>query len=414
MISYPYKSSIEEFRDNNYNLNKFRRNKNKNMKTFQGNWAVQGSEEFEKWLKDNLSSCNLNINGNGSNMIYWNYNLSNSSWLWDFDDEPNSYKKYIISIEELDNYYKTLKNINNMETNEFIIEGSKHLVKAFLEETGLFNELKEVNFNSLEVKVCINKENKNSFTWWVVNDSCDNNYILPQDWNLGLNFVKELQNKTKFKIGDWVYWENICDSYGIFKYGEDNINADNKWYKCSESYSILDGRLYCEKNSKIELKFCKMRLATDEELTIIFTKVAEYKGYKEGVIIESLISGDKLKIGNSNSASTIYYSSKNEFVYGGYKIYSDGGAWAKILNKTPDIEINGYKAEFFDGYVQFGCAKIDINIFLSLNKALELLRVPLYKGNRQLESIKIGKDEFTIKQIEQIAEYYLNNDNTEK
>ena len=71
------------------------------------------------------------------------------------------------------------------------------------------------------------------------------------------------------------------------------------------------------------------------------------------------------------------------------------------------ITINGYKGEFFNDYVKFGCAEIGKELFIQINKFI-LARFDCGISNKEIESVTIGKGTFTKEQIKQIAEYYLN------
>ena len=68
----------------------------------------------------------------------------------------------------------------------------------------------------------------------------------------------------------------------------------------------------------------------------------------------------------------------------------------------PNITINGYKGEFFDNYVKFGCAEIGKELFIRIYGTEKI------HGNKDIESVTIGAGTFTKDQINQIAEYYLN------
>lgn len=70
--------------------------------------------------------------------------------------------------------------------------------------------------------------------------------------------------------------------------------------------------------------------------------------------------------------------------------------------QIPQITINGYKGEFFDNYVKFGCAEIDKNWFLQF---YEIMRTITY-SNKEIEFVTIGKGTFAKDQIKEIAEYY--------
>lgn len=84
-----------------------------------------------------------------------------------------------------------------------------------------------------------------------------------------------------------------------------------------------------------------------------------------------------------------------------------------VYEEHPDITINGYKAEFFDDYVKFGCAEFDKHEFIFaqefIQKVLDSKNYGSSKTNREVESITIGKGTFRKEQIKQIAEYYENN-----
>lgn len=78
----------------------------------------------------------------------------------------------------------------------------------------------------------------------------------------------------------------------------------------------------------------------------------------------------------------------------------------------PDITINGYKGEFFNWGVKFGCAEIHCNVFVELNKLYNNIQnKDIAIGNitnKNIESVTIGNGVFSKEQIKQIAEYYLN------
>lgn len=72
--------------------------------------------------------------------------------------------------------------------------------------------------------------------------------------------------------------------------------------------------------------------------------------------------------------------------------------------KEPQITVNGYKGEFFEEYVKFGCAKISKYIFIHLSS----INRDFIENNREIESVTIGKGTFSKEQIKEIAEYYQN------
>lgn len=85
----------------------------------------------------------------------------------------------------------------------------------------------------------------------------------------------------------------------------------------------------------------------------------------------------------------------------------------EIENATiPNIIINGYKAEFFDTYVKFGCAEFDKYEFVLaqqfINKVKDSKEYASSKTNREVQSVTIGAGRFSKEVIKQIVDYYKN------
>jgi hypothetical protein len=76
--------------------------------------------------------------------------------------------------------------------------------------------------------------------------------------------------------------------------------------------------------------------------------------------------------------------------------------------KFPDITINGYKGEFFDEYVKFGCAIINKHIFDVL---FDIIELKPDNNNRTINEVTIGSGKFSAAQIKQIAGYYKAKEN---
>ena len=201
--------------------------------------------------------------------------------------------------------------------------------------------------------------------------------------------------KEKFKIGDWVTWSNgvtgrivshcksFTDSWSL------DVKGDLKEYSsCSEKW---------------------LRLATPEEIKKTLVEEAIKRGFKEGVELNNALQKPSISpiwTIAGDDPSFFYYKEQDELIYvlcGGHVIYSKG-KWAEILPNYPQIEINGYKGEFFDWGVKFGYAEIDKDVFIRLGQ----LGQGLNHCNRALESVVIGKGTFSKDQIKLITEYYLN------
>lgn len=65
------------------------------------------------------------------------------------------------------------------------------------------------------------------------------------------------------------------------------------------------------------------------------------------------------------------------------------------------VEGKAYKAEYHEGYVQFGCARIDRNLIKAANDLIRYNQGA--NGNRTVTAIQIGKGLFTADQIRKMA-----------
>lgn len=217
-----------------------------------------------------------------------------------------------------------------------------------------------------------------------------------------LNLWFEPIFKEKFKVGDWVMETWASSPYY-------NLKAF-RIIRINNEIAIYDRQGEC----KITLS--NLRLATSEEIKKTLVEEAVKRGFKGGVKIDKTplnYSGTAVWTLGSSSSGFIYEPSRDELQWSASQdIVYRNGKWAEILPSYPQIEINGYKGEFFDNYVKFGCAEIHKNIFIDLNTLNKDLvngdGVIGMKSNRQIESITIGKGTFSKEQIKLIADHYLN------
>lgn len=200
--------------------------------------------------------------------------------------------------------------------------------------------------------------------------------------------------KEKFKVGDWVM-ETWASSpyYNLKAFRIISINDDYATYN---------------RQGECKSKTSSLRLATSEEIKKTLVEEAIKRGFKGGVKIDKtpLNYGGHTMFWTLSSSSSgfIYEPLRDELQWSASQdiVYRNGN-WAEILPSYPQIEINGYKGEFFDTYVKFGCAEISKEVFIDLYTARE------YKNtNRDIESVTIGKGTFSKEQIKLIAYYYLN------
>lgn len=220
------------------------------------------------------------------------------------------------------------------------------------------------------------------------------------------------KEEEEFKVGDWVHMVKT------------NIE---------HSYKDSDGRLgqvvavYLGKLSEYQVKninglniWChKIRKATPEEIEKHLIQEAEKKGFVKGAKVK-VNNGIEGSVYDANTKVWLKSDSRNEREILGFRllnnellirlsIASDYIFYKQeILNLVPShpqIEINGYKAEFKDWGLDFnnGCAKIDKQTFIDLD---DLINEGVKGGNKSITSVRIGNGIFTAFEINQIVKYY--------
>jgi hypothetical protein len=230
--------------------------------------------------------------------------------------------------------------------------------------------------------------------------------------------LKEKEEK-EFKVGDWV----IIIDYSADTSCPTHVNGDTGIIK---SINKVDAKVEVAgkgtanygdyKGSSFGKRF---RKATPEEIEKHLIEQAEKKGFVKGASVVSIAHGGSASIiGNVflyrdvtkffPNASTSYYGEDKQYAI--CVNYSCHRGWdfldkIKLLPSTPQIEINGYKAEFKEWGISFngGCAKISKEVFIQLAKSCN---GAINDDNRTLESVKIGKGEFTRDQIKEIATHF--------
>jgi hypothetical protein len=220
-----------------------------------------------------------------------------------------------------------------------------------------------------------------------------------------LEELKLSVKEEEFKVGDYVFILDKHDS----KYNNGEVVKIARMSELRKGFSNTEFYwLYTETGGNDIVLSKNTRKATKEEIESHLISEAEKKGFVKGAKVKGKSYGnspfeatiDKVTI----SFGTQYLFQlwhKNESEFWGIKDLSD----AELIPSHPSITINGYKAEFEDWGLDFnnGCAKIDKTIFINLNNNLNGF---IGKGNKTLSSVKIGNGEFTVKQIEEIANYY--------
>jgi hypothetical protein len=200
-----------------------------------------------------------------------------------------------------------------------------------------------------------------------------------------LEALKLSAKEEEFKVGDYIVAEGAIPK-GVRKITKcESINTTLNWSQPGDNAMVHSW----------DLK--KVRKATKEEIESHLIKEAN-KRYPLGT--KYIYNNKNHKVGGEfrvHEMSTGFYITDG---HGGC-VY-EYGKWAEILPSHPQITINGYKAEFKEDYVVFGCAVISKDIFINLHG----LKNTRYNGNKYLASVKIGIGEFTMAQIEEISKHY--------
>ena len=108
-----------------------------------------------------------------------------------------------ITFEQFKEYVLNQPKQETMKKEDFTIEGSEALKKAFVEESGLTdNYLTPWNTSAY---MCARAGGQKGFDAVLLKGSTrPNHFVLPQDWDKALQYVKEFFEEPKYKVGDWV------------------------------------------------------------------------------------------------------------------------------------------------------------------------------------------------------------------
>lgn len=163
------------------------------------------------------------------------------------------------------------------------------------------------------------------------------------------------------------------------------------------------------------------RIATSSEIISYLHSNAEKNGYKIGAKVkyrgysEGIIKKIKFAAKKSNFPSSAYKSNKN-ILYAVWDSEYSADHCAEIdedlkiveepkveKNISQDIVVNGYSAEYFEHYIQFGCAKISMDILWKLSICYNFKG----NGNRVLNGdVMIGAGTFNKEIIDNLLNEY--------
>lgn len=179
-----------------------------------------------------------------------------------------------------------------------------------------------------------------------------NVFSLPDQYMEALNFAKE-QAKPKYEVGKWYYWTpggHEGADWGIARF----VKLEDEHFYFNEAYKIEFGTIVNDDRFVKHNSFFNNIIqgpATPQQLEEILTKVAESKGFKEGIKVdrhnfETIFPG-KITIDNFYYSCDPYHYDilQDQFLLKGYIIY-EKGKWAEILPE--EFYLNGHKVEFLE------------------------------------------------------------------
>ena len=310
--------------------------------------------------------------------VFGDYKLSNNVWILSSSINKNW---RIASLEEVEKYQKEQEEKKNKEfkVDDYVVvlDASTGFIKDHIYKVRTFYG------QNYGLDVYIDSVN-----------STENGWAKQYFRKATQEEVVKYQSKFEYKVekDDYLINRDTGNFVKVFKEGSN-----------SHYFSIGDY------NEDLKSKF---RLASAAEIESYLRAEAEQKGYKVGVKVEywksssGIIQEIKFMENSKNFQSGAYTSSKN-ILYASWES-SLGTNFAEIddnlkIVKEECVEVNGYKAEYYKEYIQFGCAKISIDILYKLSMCFEFKGV----GNRVLEGdIKIGAGTFNKQIIEKLLKIH--------
>ena len=160
----------------------------------------------------------------------------------------------------------------------------------------------------------------------------------------------------EFKKGQWVWSKQEQEVIGkIARKTETYYESNGNGY---EEYCIDDSMLTGEPTQRLELKY-NIRKATPDEIEQALIKEAKRRGFDVGKKVKTP-RGFEHQIEHD---SIDYSPNQDSMFIGGPMVYKQG-QWAKIIDQTPDIEINGKTITVEDGEIKISCGDtIDEEMF---------------------------------------------------
>lgn len=207
---------------------------------------------------------------------------------------------------------------------------------------------------------------------------------------------------VEYRISTWGCYANNAR----FTENKDFISYGFKLYKdevyiLAETYDYMNVLHFMIKESDIIELYQKQHQMKKK---IGYRLKSEFTKFTEDVC--RMINYDIKHFKDLNLTLTVEHNGSSVEMLRSLKILD---LWFKEIDIDckPEITINGYKGDFFDKYVKFGCAEFNKNIFIDADELIQKSKTDKIT-NRPIAAIQFSKGYFKSEQISEIAEYYKN------
>lgn len=355
----------------------------------------------------------VQLNNKNDDLVNWKVKFKDGKCLYfsrlDFEKVENFKVEFKVGDKvKITNtssmYFNDIGEILKSEKNNF-----NHLILLSGGEEFYFHY---TEFEKIEEKQPINIKNQTMKTQEQIDEEIK--YLEAKIQNL-----KQEKESQNFEVGDWFVANDVktsCDYKNGNIYEIINITQD---FGTKFLISRLIENGLNIKNNGLDIK--NARKATPTEIEAHLIKLAEESGLIVGKTtkrnhfdykiesIELFTEKDKISCSCFNflKVNNIKYGLKWTANSGGLNVAYPFDYISYIQSKLqPKITINGYDAEFCAGYVKFGCAKFENEVFLGAKKFIN--KVCYFESNsgltnRHVENIKLGAGIFTPTDIENIV-----------
>lgn len=393
------------------------------MSTQRKHWKVDGPSHLKKAFIEDLKERGMKPLGTatddliieGKSIYYCNSNKwyrargdgeDQTLTIFALPEQYNEALKYITGTVEACRSEKSDEK-KQFKNSDWSVEGSYGLIKAFKEK------LEEVGY--IYPDSIFESEYKKGNMFIVPSDSqrCPriimfdqkekNHFKLPDQWDEALKYATEtVDDQEEIQEGDWVWIKDrdfffdsnmlVCfKQEGHSTYGFDFTGG----WSSSISLPIKNGRRIINRKatkSEVEDKLWKEWERRCKEAGVKNPTNAKLEHFPNDLETEAL---------NSYQAQYEYIHSKAK-MYNNNGLIFEKGHWATPKPSLPEIEISGYKAEYREDSVKFGCVSVEADTIKELD------RIQRESGKEIFIRVggSLSNEGIHPEELKQIAEHY--------